>query len=142
MDDRCHNRPLTWKTEITKTPSYELESIIRLGLTIKYDVIPQMSGEKVDNEQLLKYVRDLETERGIINRLYRETKKDCGCMAADKDRAKDMDKMDFCIRCSKFFPKARTMICNGCKAVVYCSQKCSTTDWPRHKQFCMTNNFV
>ena len=57
-------------------------------------------------------------------------------MATDKNRAKDMDKMDFCIRCSKFFPKARTKICDGCKAVVYCSQNCSSTDWSRHKQFC------
>ena len=119
MEDGCHNRPITWKTEITKTPSYELESIIRLGLTLKYDVIPQMNDEETDFEQLHKYNRDLETERGIINRLYRETKKDCGCMATDKNRAKAMDKLDFCIRCSKFFSKARTKICDGCNAVVY-----------------------
>jgi len=136
MENGYHHRPITWKTEITKTPSYELESILRLGLTLKYDVIPYMNDEKIDFEQLHKYTRDLETERGIINRLYRETKKECGCMATDKNRAKDMDKLDFCIRCSKFFPKARTKICDRCNAVVYCSQTCSATDWSRHKQFC------
>ena len=121
MEDGCHNRPITWKTEITKTPSYELESIIRLGLTLKYDVTPQMNDEKIDFEQLHKYTRDLETERGIINRLYRETKSQCNCMKTNKKAANEMDKMVLCNACRKVFPKAETKLCDGCKAVAYCT---------------------
>ena len=119
-----------------KTASYELESILKLGLSMKYDAIAQIMGEKVDYERLAKYVRDSENERGIINCLYRETKNHCVCMATDKDRANDMDKMVVCNGCLKGFPKARTMICDGCMAVVYCRENCSITHWPFHKSYC------
>ena len=123
-------------SEMKKTASCELEFILQLGLTIKYDAIPQMIGEKVDNEKWMKYSRDLVNERGIINGLYRETKNYCDCMKMKKMEANDMDKMDLCHGCCKVFPKARTMVCDGCQAVVYCSKECSITDWPDHKSFC------
>ena len=107
-----------------------------MGMSTKYDAIPQTKGEKVDHEQFRKYCRDVESERGIINCLYRETKNDCDCMKTKKIEANGMDKTDLCIGCRKSFPKARTKICDGCKAVVYCSKKCSKSDWLRHKPFC------
>ena len=50
------------REERVKSPSYELELILQLGLTIKYDVMPQMIGEKVNKEQLSKYFRDINDE--------------------------------------------------------------------------------
>jgi len=125
----------TWG-ERKKTASYELAKILQLGLVIKYDVLPRMIGEKLDRKQLRKYLRDSATERGVINCLYRETKNHCGCMVTDKDRANDMDKMDFCHRCRKGCPKAETKVCDGCNAVVYCTEECQSKDWPRHREFC------
>ena len=87
-------------------------------------------------DKWMKYSRDLEDERGIINCLYRETKNYCDCMKTKKMEANNMDKMDLCHGCCKVFPKARTMVCDGCQAVVYCSKECSITDWPCHKSFC------
>ena len=120
--------------EVKKTSSYELETILKMGLTLKYLVIPQSKGEKIDEEQLRKYRRDVDSERGVINCLYRETS--CDCMVTDKDRANDMDKMDLCHGCRKRFPKATTMVCDGCQTVVYCSEECCVNDWSRHQTYC------
>ena len=124
-----------WK-ETLKSPSYELEVILQLGLTIKYNMMPQLIGEKVNEKQLLKYLRDVDTDRGIVNRLYRETHNQCDCMKTKKNEANKMDKMVLCNACRKVFPKADTKLCDGCKAVAYCSEECSSTDWPHHQQFC------
>ena len=137
-----HGRSIGECWEVTKTATYELELIIRFGLAVKHDVFLQMTGQQVDVEKLRKYNRDVGNERGIINCLYRETKKVCECMATDKDQAKDMDKTDWCSACRKFFPKERTKICDGCEAVVYCSTKCSIADWPHHKLICKTANYI
>ena len=125
------------RDNIVKTPSYELEFILDLGLTLKYNLMPQMIGEKVNDEQLLKYLRDIDNERGIINRLYRETKNQCNCMKTNKKTANNMDKMVLCNACRKVFPKAETKLCERCRAIVYCSEECSSNHWPRHKQCCM-----
>ena len=47
-----------------------------------------------------------------------------------------MDKMVLCNACRKVFPKAETKLCDGCKAVAYCSEECSSMHWPHHQQFC------
>ena len=119
--------------EMKKSASFELEIILHLGLTIKYNMMP----EKVNEEQLRKYLRDIEDERGIINRLYRETKKhQCDCMKTKKKAANKMDKMVLCYACNKVFPKAETKLCDRCRAVAYCSKECSSSHWPHHQQFC------
>ena len=122
--------------ETLKSPSYELQMIIRLGLTLKYELMPPTIGKKVNEEQLFKYLRDIDTERGIINRLYRETKKQCDCMKTNKKAANKMDKVVHCHACRKVFPKADTKLCERCNGAVYCSEKCSSSHWPHHQQFC------
>ena len=122
--------------ERKQTVSFELEVILKMGMSSKYDAIPQTKGEKVDHKKFRKYCRDVESERGIINCLYRETKNDCDCMKTKKVEANNMVKMDLCNGCRKSFPKARTKICDGCNAVVYCSTKCSIDHWPCHKPYC------
>ena len=118
-----------------KTQSFELEIILQLGLHLKYNVIPHKTGKKtVDDKKYHKYLRDSESDRGIINCLYRETC--CDCMETKKIEANDMTKMDLCIGCRRIFPKARTKVCDGCQLVVYCSKKCSVHGWPRHELFC------
>ena len=119
-----------------KMASYELEMILQLGLTLKYHVIPEMIGEKVNEEQFLRYLRDVGTDRGIINRLHRETHNQCDCMKTRKKAANKMDKTVLCEACYKVFPKAETKLCDGCKLVAYCSEECNNTHWPHHKQFC------
>ena len=122
--------------EVKQTASYELQNILKLGLSIKYYMSPPTKGEKIDYEQFCKYRRNVNSERGIINCLYRETKKHCGCMVTDKGRANNMEKMDLCHGCRIVFPKAKTKLCDGCTEVVYCSTKCSVDAWPRHKPYC------
>ena len=122
--------------QVKQTASYELQNILKLGLSIKYYMSPPTKGEKIDHEKFRKYRRNVNSERGIINCLYRETKKHCGCMVTDKGRANNMEKMDLCHGCRIVFPKAKTKLCDGCTEVVYCSTKCSVDAWPRHKPYC------
>lgn len=124
--------------KMKQTPSFELECVLELGLYIKYDFIPHTKGEEnVDDKKFLKYMRDSDNDRGVINCLYREAKNNkCDCMTTKKIEANDMDKMDLCHGCLKRFPKARTMVCDGCDFVVYCSDECQSNDWLRHKPYC------
>jgi len=51
-----------------------------------------------------------------------------------KDVLKKMGKVDtFCQKCSKLSPKFR---CSGCNYTRYCDEKCSHTDWSKHKNEC------
>ena len=95
-----------------------------------------MNGDTPRHSIKHTYCRDIESEHGTIRCLYRETKAYCGCMANDKNRAKNMDKMDLCIQCNTFFPKADMLMCERCKTTVYCSKECNDKAWPIHKQLC------
>ena len=144
VEEKEHYRQLEQESgrrtlgERKQTPSYELDAILKLGLFIKYDVLPNMTGtgKIVDTEQVRKYNRDLESERGIINCLYRETKQACDCMKTKKVEANGMDKTDLCHGCRKVFLKDKTKKCNGCDTQVYCSEECSIAHWPVHKPYC------
>lgn len=93
-------------------------------------------------EKALKYSRDLDTERGLINCLHRETKQCCDCLATKKYEANGMSKMQRCIRCHEVFPKADMMKCDGCEMVVYCSKTCCIQDWPCHRTICKDQQWI
>ena len=122
--------------EIQKTPSFELQFILRLGFSIKYQEIPEMNRDTARHYIRHRYAHDVESERGTIRCLYRETKKYCGCMVTDKNRAKNMEKEDLCFQCNTFFPAADMLMCERCKLTVYCSKECNDKAWPLHKPFC------
>jgi len=109
-----------------------LQYIIHLGIKSKYVRSPlSASREKFD-----KYCRDIETDRGIINVLFRETNTFCHCMKPYKEEAKAMEKVGACSGCKDEFPKMNLKRCSRCLIVQYCSKECMKKSWPTHKQFC------
>ena len=113
-----------------------LQQILRLGLYSKYGLSPLST----DIEKREKYFRDIETDRGIINCLYRETNTFCNCMKPFKIEATKMEKVGMCFGCKQEFLKTVLKLCNRCECVHYCSNKCMKTNWPFHKNYCRNNN--
>lgn len=116
-------------------------SLVRLGITIRYLSIPTGKGEDIGPgtecfEKRTKYHRDVQTERGLINCLARETPPSCSCMKDAKTKAKSMDKVGRCFNCGEEFPKHRLLRCSSCRGPNYCSSECQLKHWPKHKAEC------
>ena len=113
-----------------------LRSMLKLGINQKY----LHSALSADSEKFEKYLRDIETDRGIINVLFRETNTFCNCMKPYKEEAKAMDKVGVCLKCRQEFPKMQLKRCSRCLVVQYCSKECLKNNWPTHKYFCTLHN--
>lgn len=124
---------------------------LELALDIRYRHIPQWeqwqrdaspAGASPDPEhrtrttKWLKYHRDIQTKRGIINCLARETMPYCNCMKDWKKEAKSMDKIAVCNGCRETFPKPTMLACSKCMSARYCSTECQLKDWSKHKERC------
>ena len=106
------------------------------GKTRKVRPRPKSEQEQADDrKKCVRYVHDINTDRGLINVLHRETKKDCDCMATKKEEANTMDRMFRCEGCHKEFSKKRLKKCSRCN-MHYCSKKCSHADWSHHNFCC------
>jgi len=82
-----------------------------LFLSIRYFYIPRNEGKDVGPESEItknyqKYMRDIQTERGMINCIAREIP--CECMEEKRIAAKLMDKVAMCWCCLEDFPKKVT----------------------------------
>ena len=123
--------------EANTTPSFELESLLLLGINIKYQIIPFFTGNTINPELLTKYGRDVQSnERGIIHCLYRETKDYCDCMVPHKEQAKNMDNLQQCHECGRFSAKKLTTKCKGCQFAIYCGEQCRRAHWSTHREYC------
>jgi len=114
----------------------KLLNVLRFGIRSKY-WHSSLSG---DREKYNKYLRDIETNRGIINVLYRETNTFCKCMTPYKEETKKMEKVGMCYECCQEFPKILLRRCSRCLVTQYCSNKCMKKSWPTHKLFCRPHN--
>ena len=126
--------------ERPSTTMYELRNVIFMGLNIKYFIVPydtQSLQEQFENRTNgNKYIKDIVTERGLINCLHREIRQYCNCMDSKKEEAKGMEKTERCFGCGREFLKELMKKCDGCKSVVYCSKDCQSNNWPRHQNVC------
>ena len=115
-----------------------LRKVVYMGIAIRYHLIPGVVlKDECDDGKCTKYLRDILTERGLINCLARETKShDCSCMDAKKEEAKTMGKVAECFGCKKSFPKHFLVKCSGCNFATYCSPECQGNDWSSHKKEC------
>ena len=104
-----------------------ITTILDIGLQTKYEY---------DVARYSRYHRDVQTDRGIIKCLARETSEFCGCMQQKQEEAKLMEKVGYCFGCKQDFPKKRVKNCSGCRQVQYCSVKCAKDNWPKHKKCC------
>jgi len=109
----------------------KLLNVLRFGIRSKY---------YGDRDKYNKYLRDIETNRGIINVLYRETNTFCKCMTPYKEETKTMEKVGHCYECCQEFPKKLLRRCSRCLVTQYCSNTCMKKSWPTHKQFCRPHN--
>merc|ERR1712238_214242 len=113
-----------------------VQFVLNLGIRSKYKYYPVSA----DIEKYNKYQRDIDTDRGIINVLYRETNTFCNCMKPYKDNTKAMEKVGKCMGCRDEFPKMQLRRCSRCLTIQYCSNKCMKKSWPTHKLFCRPHN--
>jgi len=118
--------------------------LLFLGIRMKYFLIPVSQGTdlthgSIHEKKYYKYMRDIQTDRGIINCLARETLPFCDCMKATKCEAKTMEKLGMCSGCSEEFPKTELRRCKGCGIVNYCSTECMKRDWSEHRHFCTSS---
>ena len=101
--------------------------MIRLGIICKDN----------DGDKINKYCRDIETDRGIIRCLARETiSSSCECMKAKKLEAQLMEKLGECHGCMQEFPKMNLRLCTRCKVSKFCSNECMKKHWSEHKLYC------
>merc|ERR1712238_207972 len=104
-----------------------VRSMIRLGIICKYD----------DGDKINKYCRDIDTYRGIIKCLARETlSASCECMKASKLEAQAMEKLGECFGCMEEFPKMELRLCTRCKVAKFCTNECMKKHWSEHKVNC------
>ena len=126
----------SYRSEAYSSSKRMLQNVLTLGITSKYTKSPLFAdGEKFD-----KYCRDIHTNRGIINVLFRETNTCCNCMTPYKEEAKAMEKLGMCDNCRQKFPKMHLKRCSRCLSIQYCSKECMKQSWPTHKQFCTPHN--
>ena len=116
----------------------KLQQILHLGIESKYCHSPLSA----DTEKRDKYVRDISTDRGIINILHRETSPFCKCMEPMKLESQKMEKMGICFGCDQEFPKMQLKRCNRCDHAQYYGKECQKNSWPRHKEYCHTNTTI
>ena len=107
-----------------------------LALEIQYHYVPEEKNGTYDLQKYQKYLRDIETTRGIINVVGRETEPYCDCLKDAKKKAKSMAKLGWCQACRKCFPKQTMLQCSVCNIVQYCSTECQLEDWSEHKKYC------
>mmetsp|Transcript_21509 Transcript_21509/g.24574 ORF Transcript_21509/g.24574 Transcript_21509/m.24574 type:complete len:213 (+) Transcript_21509:405-1043(+) len=122
--------------EYSSSSKRMLQNVLSLGIELKYIHSPLFA----DTEKYDKYSRDIETDRGIINCLFRETNTFCNCMKPYKEEAKAMEKLGNCFNCQNDFPKMQLRFCSRYLSVQYCSKECMKNNWPTHKQFCKPHN--
>ena len=103
----------------------ELTQVLLLGLRVRYDLLNQKAGNgnygpgSTSYEKMLKYRRDVQTERGIIRCLAREIP--CECMNDALKKATAMEKVALCFGCSHEFLKRDMFYC-VCRFATYCGK--------------------
>jgi hypothetical protein len=105
----------------------EIWGLLSLGLMCRYCTT---------SEEWVKYHRDIDTDRGIIKCLVRETATYCDCMKQGRGIARTMEKVGRCHGCKNEFPKETLSFCNGCQVARYHNHECQIDDWPNHKSAC------
>ena len=120
-----------------------VHSFLRLAIDIRYVFLPQndTSPGSECHRKCVKYKFELDTARGVINVLSRETKSFCNCMMQYKDGAKAMEKIGYCSGCHEVFPRTKLGFCGGCLAAHYCGKECQKKEWGHHKTDCPQLNF-
>jgi len=66
----------------------------------------------------------------------------CCCLDEKYEEVKGVTKMGWCFnpQCNLLRVKrSKTMYCDRCRSVTYCSPECQRTHWPRHKPLCDTS---
>ena len=111
-----------------KSRQQVIRMLLTLGIQCRYDTD--------DLEKFEKYYRDINTERGTIKVLVRETTTHCNCMNEAKDIAKTMDKVARCNGCNLVFPKATLQFCDYCQNVRYHDSDCQRNHWLEHQFDC------
>ena len=82
---------------------------------------------------IIKRARKLNLETKYCGRSAMEMVKNCNTCYAD-EYLRLLDQRRKCWNCEK---QDRVRVCRGCKRALYCGEKCQTTDWDRHRRYCL-----
>ena len=90
-----------------------------------------IAGNPVDGH---KHLSDLHT----LVKFFRK-RISCHCLDAKYEEVKDVTKMGWCfnLQCNLLrVERSKTMYCDRCRSVTYCSRECQTSHWAQHKPGC------
>eukprot|EP00574_Skeletonema_japonicum_P005283 CAMPEP_0201720144 /NCGR_PEP_ID=MMETSP0593-20130828/5168_1 /ASSEMBLY_ACC=CAM_ASM_000672 /TAXON_ID=267983 /ORGANISM="Skeletonema japonicum, Strain CCMP2506" /LENGTH=269 /DNA_ID=CAMNT_0048210735 /DNA_START=15 /DNA_END=824 /DNA_ORIENTATION=+ len=68
----------------------------------------------------------------------------CSCLEEKYQEVKSISKMGMCFNPQCTLPngmtkRSKTMYCDGCRSITYCSRECQKADWSRHKNDCLND---
>lgn len=61
---------------------------------------------------------------------------ECACLDAKYKLLKGYTKLGGCDGCWMIAKRTDLLLCSGCRVCQYCSVRCQTDNWPRHRDYC------
>ncbi|KAL7554453.1 hypothetical protein ACHAWF_017904 [Thalassiosira exigua] len=102
------------------------------------------SYDESSNEPFMVGDVELRKNRHVLKGCWRSTVKffakrmPCGWLDELLSEVKSHPKTGLCYNCTTRKELSVLKVCNGCKAVDYCSVECQETHWPQHQKDCKT----
>ena len=73
-------------------------------------------------------------QREVTKFFSKRTK--CACLDAKYKLLKGYTKLGGCDGCRMIAKRTDLLLCSGCRVCKYCSVRCQTDNWPRHRDYC------
>mmetsp|Transcript_9475 Transcript_9475/g.14470 ORF Transcript_9475/g.14470 Transcript_9475/m.14470 type:complete len:273 (-) Transcript_9475:62-880(-) len=96
-----------------------------------------------ETQALYRWNKILETQDADLHSLvnFFRHRIPCSCLDEKYEEVKDIPKMGICFSSQCTLPNGRveyskTMYCDRCRSVTYCSRECQIADWKEHKDEC------
>ena len=117
--------------------------IIAEGLAIAIVNINQVEeGSSATFNKMMSISRDLdEGGKRTVTRFINK-RIECDCLEQKHEQSKKLPSLGKCENCRKQMERSKLFACNGCKVgthnlAQYCSTRCQSQHWPKHKKRCL-----
>jgi len=118
--------------------------IMAQGLAITIVNIEQAEvGASYTFNRMVSISRDLDEGGQRTVTRFINKRINCDCLKQKYEQSKKLSKLGLCQHCWKQVERNKLFACNGCKDGIhnltqYCSTRCQTQHWPKHKKSCLT----
>ena len=118
--------------------------ILAEGLAITIVNIEQAEiGASYTFNRMVSISRDLDEGGQRTVTRFINKRIECDCLKEKYDQSKKLPKLGLCQHCWKQVERSKLFACIGCKDGIhnltqYCSTRCQTQHWPKHKKCCLT----